>query len=56
MDGKLIGWCMQDAMYYPELFVFAKEDCFNGVSIPKELVPILELEKVFAVDRKSYTG
>ena len=47
---------MQDAMYYPELFVFAKEDCFNGVSIPKELVPILELEKVFAVDRKSYTG
>lgn len=41
---------------YPELFVFAKEDCFNGVSIPKELMPVLELEKVFAVDRKSLGG
>jgi len=41
---------------YPELFVFAKENCFNGVSIPKELVPILEMEKVFAVDRKSLSG
>lgn len=41
---------------YPELFVFAKEDCFNGVSIPKELNPILEFEKVFAVDRKSSGG
>ncbi|WMJ86026.1 lysophospholipid acyltransferase family protein [Anaerocolumna sp. MB42-C2] len=41
---------------YPELFVFAKEDCFNGVSIPKELKPILEFEKVFAVDRKSTGG
>ncbi len=41
---------------YPELFVFAKEDCFNGVSIPKELKPVLELEKVFAVDRKSFAG
>jgi hypothetical protein len=41
---------------YPELFVFAKENCFNGVSIPKELMPILELEKVFAVDRKSFGG
>jgi 1-acyl-sn-glycerol-3-phosphate acyltransferase len=41
---------------YPELFVFAKEDCFNGVSIPKELIPILEFEKVFAVDRKSSGG
>lgn len=41
---------------YPELFVFAKENCFNGVSIPKEFVPILELEKVFAVDRKSFGG
>lgn len=41
---------------YPELFVFAKENCFNGVSIPKELVPMLELEKVFAVDRKSPGG
>lgn len=41
---------------YPELFVFAKENCFNGVSIPKELTPILELEKVVAVDRKSSVG
>lgn len=41
---------------YPELFVFAKENCFNGVSIPKELMPVLELEKVFAVDRKSLGG
>jgi 1-acyl-sn-glycerol-3-phosphate acyltransferase len=41
---------------YPELFVFAKENCFNGVSIPKELMPILELEKVFPVDRKSFSG
>lgn len=42
---------------YPELFVFAKENCFNGVSIPKELLPILELEKVFAIDRsKSFGG
>jgi 1-acyl-sn-glycerol-3-phosphate acyltransferase len=41
---------------YPELFVFAKENCFNGVSIPKELIPILEFEKVFAVDRNSPGG
>ncbi len=41
---------------YPELFVFAKENCFNGVSISKELVPVLESEKVFAVDRKSRSG
>lgn len=41
---------------YPELFVFAKENCFNGVSIPKELIPMLEMEKVFAVDRKSSGG
>lgn len=41
---------------YPELFVFAKEDCFNGVSIPIELRPILEFEKIFAVDRKSSGG
>ena len=41
---------------YPELFVFAKENCFNGVSIPKELMPILALEKVYAVDRKSVGG
>ncbi len=41
---------------YPTLFVFAKENCFNGVSIPKELTPILEMETVFAVDRTSATG
>ncbi|MDA7028128.1 1-acyl-sn-glycerol-3-phosphate acyltransferase [Bacillus sp. CLL-7-23] len=41
---------------YPELFVFAKENCFNGVSIPKELMPILEFEKIFAVNRKSFGG
>ncbi len=41
---------------YPELFVFAKENCFNGVSIPQELTPVLELEKVFAVDRNSSSG
>jgi 1-acyl-sn-glycerol-3-phosphate acyltransferase len=41
---------------YPELFVFAKENCFNGVSIPKELKPMLEMEKVFAVDRQSSGG
>ncbi|MFT9078068.1 1-acyl-sn-glycerol-3-phosphate acyltransferase [Ethanoligenens sp.] len=41
---------------YPELFVFAKENCFNGVSIPKELIPILKLEKVVSVDRKSSVG
>jgi hypothetical protein len=41
---------------YPVLFVFAKENCFNGVSIPKELMPILELEKVISVDRKSFGG
>lgn len=41
---------------YPQLFVFAKENCFNGVSIPKELVPVLELEKIVAVDRNSFAG
>ncbi len=41
---------------YPELFVFAKENCFNGVSVPKEIIPILESEKVFAVDRNSSSG
>lgn len=41
---------------YPELFVFAKENCFNGVSIPKELMPILALERVFAVDRNNIGG
>jgi len=41
---------------YPELFVFAKENCFNGVSIPKELAPVLDSEKVFAVDRNRSGG
>lgn len=41
---------------YPELFVFAKEDCFNGVSIPKDLKPILEQEKVFDINRKRING
>lgn len=41
---------------YPALFVFAKENCFNGVSIPKELTPVLEMEKVFAVDRNTAGG
>lgn len=41
---------------YPRLFVFAKENCFNGVSIPRELMPLLEQEKVIAVDRNSKSG
>lgn len=41
---------------YPELFVFAKENCFNGVSIPKELSPILKHETVFSVDRGKAGG
>lgn len=41
---------------YPELFVFAKENCFNGVSIPTELMPMLNMEKVVAVDRNSASG
>lgn len=41
---------------YPQLFVFAKENCFNGVSIPKELLPLLEMEKVVPVDRNSLSG
>lgn len=41
---------------YPRLFVFAKENCFNGVSIPKELLPILEFEKIMAVDRTNSFG
>ncbi len=41
---------------YPQLFVFAKENCFNGVSIPQELLPLLEHEKVVAVDRNKATG
>ncbi len=60
-DAPLIASYYYEIMHqvidtYPELFVFAKENCFNGVSIPKELIPILELEKVFAVDRKSFAG
>lgn len=60
-DGPLIISYYYEIMHevidtYPELFVFAKENCFNGVSIPKELMPILELEKVFAVDRNSLGG
>ncbi len=38
------------------MFVFAKENCFNGVSIPKELTPALEQEKVFEVNRGSLGG
>ena len=41
---------------YPELFVFAKENCFNGTSIPKELRPLLDHEKVIAVDRNRSDG
>lgn len=60
-DAPLIMSYYYDVMHhvkktYPELFVFAKEDCFNGVSIPQELLPILDLEKVIAVDRKSLGG
>lgn len=60
-DAPLIMSFYYDRMHavrqgYPQLFVFAKENCFNGVSIPKELMPILELEKVVAVDRGSFGG
>jgi len=41
---------------YPTLFVFAKENCFNGVSVPKSFIPILEFESVFAVDRQNAGG
>lgn len=41
---------------YPELFVFAKENCFNGVSIPIEVKPVLDLEKIIAVDRTKAGG
>ncbi|MGN0598604.1 MAG: lysophospholipid acyltransferase family protein [Oscillospiraceae bacterium] len=41
---------------YPQLFVFAKENCFNGVSIPKEILPVMELEKVMPVNRSSSFG
>ncbi len=60
-DAPLIMSYYYDIMHqvidtYPQLFVFAKENCFNGISIPKELMPILELEKVVPVDRKSIGG
>lgn len=60
-DAPLIISYYYDVMHniiksYPALFVFAKENCFNGVSIPKEFMPILEMEKVFPVDRGSVTG
>ncbi len=60
-DAPLIMSYYYQVMYkvidtYPELFVFAKENCFNGVSIPKELTPLLEFEKVFEVDRNSKGG
>lgn len=41
---------------YPQLFVFAKENCFNGVSISTEYLPILEMEKVMPVDRTNAFG
>lgn len=41
---------------YSKIFVFAKENCFNGVSIPKELAPVLESENIFPVNRNSVTG
>ena len=40
----------------PKLFVFAKENCFNGVSVPRELIPVFDAEKVFEVDRNSLGG
>lgn len=60
-DAPLIMSFYYDVMHtvldtYPQLFVFAKENCFNGVSIPKELMPILDTEKVVAVDRGSIGG
>lgn len=60
-DGPLIISFYYELMHqvkdtYPELFVFAKKNCFNGVSIPKELAPILEFEKVCSVDRESSEG
>lgn len=60
-DAPLIMSFYYDIMHrvldiYPQLFVFAKENCFNGVSIPKEFMPILDLEKVIPVDRNSSSG
>jgi hypothetical protein len=42
--------------HYPVVFVFAKENCFNGVSIPKELTPVLDIEKIIEVNRYSIGG
>lgn len=60
-DAPLIMSYCQQVMHPegggdPELFVFAKENCFNGVSIPVELAPVLELERVYAVKRGSLGG
>ncbi|MDF2538453.1 MAG: Acyltransferase [Herbinix sp.] len=60
-DAPLIISCHYELMHqfndtHPELFVFAKENCFNGVSIPIELAPILEFENVYGVDRNSFGG
>ena len=60
-DAPLIISYYYDVMHkvkatYPVMFTFAKENCFNGVSIPKELTPILALEKVTAVDRTNAGG
>lgn len=60
-DAPLIMSFYYDLMHkiisgYPELFVFAKENCFNGVSIPKELMPVLEMEKVIPIERGSISG
>ena len=60
-DAPLIMSYYYDVMHtvksdYPVLFVFAKENCFNGVSISQNLLPILEIEKVCAVDRHSING
>lgn len=41
---------------YPALFVFAKENCFNGVSVPTQFTPVFDLEKVVPVDRNSLGG
>ncbi len=60
-DAPLIISLYYDLMYphkteYPVLFVFAKENCFNGVSIPVGLRPVLELEKITMVDRTKAGG
>lgn len=60
-DAPLIMSFDYDMMHkvkttYPQMFVFAKENCFNGTSIPIELAPLLDMEKVVAVDRNSAGG